>query len=135
MKKFSSRIKKKNGSFNIITLREKESSATKVKMTMEYTWKTLWKGWKTTGEQGWMSLALSSFLLCENGGFLYTVVVFLLKEGPFLYLPSLQTFYHFLYCSILVLILIVQQHVPLTVRGMLLHTQDKCQNVIPPFEP
>ena len=82
-----------------------------------------------------MSHALSSFLLCENGGFPYIVVVFLLKEGTFLYLTSLQTFYHFLYCSIMVLILIVQQHVPLTVRGMLLHTQDKCQNVIPPFEP
>ena len=33
--------KKKNGSFNIITLREKESSARKVKMTTECMWKTL----------------------------------------------------------------------------------------------
>ena len=31
----------KNGNFNIITLREKESSVWKVKMTIGYTWKTL----------------------------------------------------------------------------------------------
>ena len=42
----------KNGSFNTITLREKEIIARKVKITMGCTWKTIWKGEKTTCEQG-----------------------------------------------------------------------------------
>ena len=38
-------------------------------------WKTLWKGGKTTGEQGWISLALSSFALHKTRGFPYTMVI------------------------------------------------------------
>ena len=97
--------------------REKESNARKDKMTMGCMWKTLWKGEKTTGEQG------SSFVLCNNGGFPCIVVIFSLKERPFPYLASLQTFSSFLYFSPLVLTLIVQQHVPFIVRGMLLGTR------------
>jgi len=55
--------KNKNGSFDTMMSREKESNARRDKMTMGCTWKTLWKGEKTTSERG------SSFVLCNNGGF------------------------------------------------------------------
>ena len=42
----------KYGSFNTMTSREKEIIARKVKITMGCTWKTIWKGEKTAGEQG-----------------------------------------------------------------------------------
>ena len=63
------------------------------------------------------------------------MMMFLVKERFFLYLTSLQTIYSLLYCSILVLALMVQQHVPLIVRVMLLGTKDRYQIVIPLFEP
>ena len=92
-------------------------------MAMGCMWKNHLKGRK----KPWVSkdqypLLCQAFVLCKNGGFPYTMVMFSLKEGHFLYLTSLQTFYHFLYCSFLVLTLIVQQHVPLIVQGMLLGT-------------
>ena len=64
------------------------------------------------------------------------MMMFLVKERFFLYLTSLQTFYSLLYYSILVLtLMVVQQHVPLIVRVMLLGTKDRYQIVIPLFEP
>ena len=70
--------------------REKESSARKVKMTMGCTWKTLWKGRKIIGKQGWMSLALSSFLLYEKLRFsLYSSGV--LTKGEAFSLPHFLT--------------------------------------------
>ena len=57
---------------------------------------------KTMGDQGWISLDLSSFVLRKNGGFPCIVVIFSLKEGPFLYLTSLQTLYPFFYPNSLV---------------------------------
>ena len=70
--------------------REKESIARKVKMTMGCTWKTLWKGRKIIGKQGWMSLALSSFLLYEKLRFsLYNSGV--LTKGEAFSLPHFLT--------------------------------------------
>ena len=63
-----------------------------------------------------------------------TIMVFFLKERSFLNLTSLQTFYSFLKGSLLVIPLMVQQHVPFIVRGMLSDTKDRCQITIPPFE-
>ena len=58
----------KNESFNIIS-REKRQRCKESKENKECTWKTLKNGWKTTSEQGWMSLTSSSSLLCEKWKF------------------------------------------------------------------
>ena len=112
----------KYGSFNTMTSREKEIIARKVKITMGCTWKTIWKGEKTTGEQGWIPFALSSFVLCKNGGLPYTVMIFSLRRDLFsTSLPYKLSTIFFIVLS-LVLTLIVQQHVPLIIRGILLGT-------------
>ena len=94
-----------------MTSREKEIIARKVKITMGCTWKTIWKGEKTAGEQGWISLALSSFVLRKNGGLPYTVMIFSLRKDLFsTSLPYKLSTIFFIVLS-LVLTLIVQQHV------------------------
>jgi len=86
----------KNENFNIIKLRKKESVARKVKKTRNVHGKPLKMGEKPRVSKGECLLLLQALYYVKNGNFPCTMIIFFLKERPFLYLTSLQTFYSFL---------------------------------------
>ena len=86
----------KNGSFNILKLREKESIARKVKKAKNVCGKPLGRDEKSRVSKGESPLLLQVLYYVRNGSVPCTVMVFFLKERHFLYLTSLQTFYSFL---------------------------------------
>ena len=86
----------KNESFNIITSREKESIARKVKKTKNVHGKPLRRDEKPRVSKRECPLLFRALYYVKDGSFPCTMMVFLLKESPFLYLTSLQTFYSFI---------------------------------------
>ena len=86
----------KNKSFNIIKSREKESIASKIKKTNNIHGKPLRMGEKPRVSKGECLLLLQALYYVKNGSFPCTMIIFFLKERPFLYLTSLQTFCSFL---------------------------------------
>ena len=135
----------KNKSFNIIMPREKESIARKVKKAKDVHEDPLRRDKKPRVSKGGMSLILLSSLLCKkNGSFPCTMMVFFLKEGHFSlsHFPTNFLLFSLMFspgscccspCSFF-FFLMVQQHVPRRVRGMLPSTKEKCQIMIPPFK-
>ena len=77
-----------------------------------------------------MSLTLQSSLLCENESLCTGVMFFPKKAFSLPYFPT-QIFYSFS-CFLQILALIVQQHVPLIVLGML---RDTSRQVLNPYLP
>ena len=86
----------KNECFNIIKSREKENIARKVKKTNNVCGKPLRRDEKPRVSKGECPLLIQALYYVKNGNFPCTMIIFLLKERPFLYLTSLQTFYSFL---------------------------------------
>ena len=86
----------KNESFSIIKSREKESIVRNIKKTKNVRGKPLRMDEKPRVSKGECPLLFQALYYMKDGSFSCTMMVFYLKERPFLYLTSLQTFYSFL---------------------------------------